>query len=451
MTDKNEKLFNAIGKLKDSYVEEAYTKRLKPSKAGRSIKRLVMLAAAAVLSVSLVVTVAANSDQILSAIFERRKALVDDKIGHINESTTVGNITLTMDTIVIENKIFDDGRFDGIWTISFHNDDGNFDGGLKYTGTKMEVLFDPNDRPAFVGNGGEENHDGRIWYELGSFSYDEQTDSYDPFYSPMYNINFGLDNPSDTITLTTDFAHFGCYGDCRLTFYGLTSYDGSIKYADKLSVEFTVTEETAQPLRQLSDYNPDISFEIGGAIFDVRNIAVNEDNIHFGITNPNNDRVNISGINCYAINYFTKLANSDEYIAKDKEVSELDAAASKQGDTLEENMENLTAWMMSDERTALENELYILSRPTEDQDILNECYELAVEIKPESGAEIISMTTDYDGASYDVIFAGFHAQFSSPIYVDDIVRVYARKIGDPSKEVTIWVPAEDKGLEEIAK
>ena len=112
-------------------------------------------------------------------------------------------------------------------------------------------------------------------------------------------------------------------------------------------------------------------------------------------------------------------------------------------------MESLTAWMMSEERVKLEGELGAMSEPTEDQNILNECYEILVEIKPESGAEITSVNTCYGGSGPTVneVRASMTANFSSPIYVNDIIRVYAQKIGDPTKQVTIWVPAEDEGLD----
>ena len=80
---------------------------------------------------------------------------------------------------------------------------------------------------------------------------------------------------------------------------------------------------------------------------------------------------------------------------------------------------------------------------------IRDSYEILVEIKPESGAEISSVNTSYSGSGATVgeVIATMKAQFYSPIYVDDIVRVYARKIGDPTKEITIWVPADDKGLD----
>ena len=141
MTDKNEKLFNAIGKLKDSYIEEAYAENPKLSKPKKSIKRIVMLAAAAMLSISLVITVAANSDAIIAAIFERRQNLVDNKIGHIDESVTEGNITLTMDSVKIDSLFYDDNEFHGDFTVSFHNEDGIFENGLKYGGYKMQHIL----------------------------------------------------------------------------------------------------------------------------------------------------------------------------------------------------------------------------------------------------------------------------------------------------------------------
>lgn len=442
MTDKNEKLFNAIGKLNDSYIEEAYAEspEPKPAKSRKSIKRIVMLAAAALLSVSLVITVAANSDAIIAAMFERRQKLVDDKIGHIDESVTEGNITLTMESVTVDQNIFDDGRFLGTFTVSFHNEDGNFESGLKYGGYKMQHILDDsgNDSGPL-----EFDEDGRGWYTL----HGNKPQEFEAFYPAINRINYGLDELSDTITLQSIPA-FGMYGVNRIIFYDITSADGSIKYADELCVEFTVSKEEAQPLQQLH-YNPDITFEIEGVTFEVYEIYVNPDNMLIHFTNSNADRVNIAGVDCYAINYLTKLANSDEYCAKNAEIRELDAAASEQGETLEEQMESLTAWMMSEERVKLEGELGAMSEPTEDQNILNECYEILVEIKPESGAEITSVNTCYGGSGPTVneVRASMTANFSSPIYVNDIIRVYAQKIGDPTKQVTIWVPAEDEGLD----
>ena len=315
--------------------------------------------------------------------------------------------------------------------MSFHNEDGIFENGLKYGGYKMQHILNV-DSSGNLSGPMEIDGDGRKWYTL----HGNKPQEFDAFYPALNYINFGLDNPSDTITLESTTA-LGMYGVNRIIFYDLTSADGSIKYADELCVEFTVTKEEAQPLRQLH-YSPDITFEIEGVTFEIDEIYVEPDNMSIHFTNSNADRVNIAGVDCYAINYLTKLANSDEYFAKDKEILELDAAASK-----------LTAWMMSDERVKLEGELGAMSEPTEDKNILNECYEILVEIKPESGAEISSVNTSYSGSGATVgeVIATMKAQFYSPIYVDDIVRVYARKIGDPTKEITIWVPADDKGLD----
>ncbi len=443
----SDKLLDAIGGVNDRWVNELMEEPAAKAshKVKPIVKRIVIAAAAALLSISLVVTVAANSDAIIAAIFERQKNLVDDKIGHIDESVTEGNITLTLESVKIDSLYHNDNEFDGDFTISFHNEDGAFEKGLKYGGYKTEALFDADD-PEYQKSDGEITNDGRKWCELEYSSWmGPESDGYDIFYSDIREINYGLDNPSDTITLTGDLS-FGRYTDYRLTFYDVTSYDGSIKYADEICVEFTVTKEEAQPLQQLH-YSPDITFEIEGATFEIDDIYVYPDNMLMHFTNSNADRVNIAGVECYAINYLTKLANNDEYIAKDKEVSELDKAASKKGETIEEQMENLTEWMMSEERVKLEGELVALSVPTEDQNILNECYEILVEIKPESGATITSVKSWYGGSSLGVAFASMNAQFSSPIYVDDIIRVYAQKIGDPTKQVTIWVPAEDKGLD----
>ncbi len=440
----SDKLLNAIGGVNDRWVKELMEEPdVKAShKVKPIVKRIIIAAAAALLSISLVITVAANSDAIIAAIFERRQNLVDNKIGHIDESVTEGNITLTMDSVKIDSLFYDDNEFHGDFTVSFHNEDGIFENGLKYGGYKMQHILNV-DSSGNLSGPMEIDGDGRKWYTL----HGNKPQEFDAFYPALNYINFGLDNPSDTITLESTTA-LGMYGVNRIIFYDLTSADGSIKYADELCVEFTVTKEEAQPLRQLH-YSPDITFEIEGVTFEIDEIYVEPDNMSIHFTNSNADRVNIAGVDCYAINYLTKLANSDEYFAKDKEILELDAAASKQGETFEEQIENLTAWMMSDERVKLEGELGAMSEPTEDKNILNECYEILVEIKPESGAEISSVNTSYSGSGATVgeVIATMKAQFYSPIYVDDIVRVYARKIGDPTKEITIWVPADDKGLD----
>ncbi len=450
MTDKNEKLFYAIGKLKDSYIEEAYAENPKISKPKKSIKRIVMLAAAAMLSISLVITVAANSDAIIAAIFERRQNLVDNKIGHIDESATVGNITLTLESVTVEN-VFDDDNIFANYTVSFHNNDGAFEGGLKYGGYKLQCIFDDS------GNGtlhadSEIDEDGRKWYTLNG----DQPDKFEAFYPALSRINFGLDDPSDTITLKSS-PSYGMYGVNRIIFYDLTSADGSIKYADEICVEFTVTKEEAKPLQQLNYYEPNLPFEVENAEFMLVRIDVSTTRMLVEITNPTGDSVNIGGVECCAINYFTKLANTDEFFEKVKKYSERENEVELQLESeydereAQEKYGELSA--NDEELRRLNDEVLTAMKPTEDEKLLNECYEVVVELKPECGAEVVSMKTSCCGwavpATPDTVSAGFVAEFSSPIYVDDIVRVYARKIGDPSEEVNIWVPAEDRGLAEL--
>lgn len=452
MTDKNEKLFNAIGKLKDSYIEEAYAENPKLSKPKKSIKRIVMLAAAAMLSISLVITVAANSDAIIAAIFERRQKLVDNKIGHIDESATVGNITLTLESVTVEN-VFDDDNIFANYTVSFHNNDGAFEGGLKYGGYKLQCIFDDS------GNGtlhadSEIDEDGRKWYTLNG----DQPDKFEAFYPALSRINFGLDDPSDTITLKSS-PSYGMYGVNRIIFYDLTSADGSVKYADEICVEFTVTKEEAKPLQQLNYYEPNLPFEVENAEFMLVRIDVSTTRMLVEITNPTGDSVNIGGVECCAINYFTKLANGDEFFEKVKKYSEREDELRLQLESeydereAQEKYGELSA--NDEELRRLNDEVLTAMKPTEDDKLLNECYEVVVELKPECGAEVVSMKTSCYGwavpATPDTVSAGLVAEFSSPIYVDDIVRVYARKIGDPSEEVNIWVPSEDRGLREINK
>lgn len=204
MTDKNEKLFRAIGKLNDDYIEEAYAESSepKPAKSRKSIKRIVMLAAAALLSVSLVITVAANSDAIIAAMFERRQKLVDDKIGHIDESVTEGNITLTMESVKVERRTISDNFF-GEFTVSFHNEDGNFENGIKYGGYMLEYRVKDGEQPQLMeGATATTDENGQTWAKIDEYhTSDGNGEGYSPFKFNLDRINYSLDKPSDTITL----------------------------------------------------------------------------------------------------------------------------------------------------------------------------------------------------------------------------------------------------------
>lgn len=457
MTDKNEKLFNAIGKLKDSYIEEAYCEPEKQPRSRRSVKRLVMVAVAAALFVTSAIAVVANSDAILSAIFERRQNLIDNKIGHIDESVTEGNITLTMDSVTVQTTSHDDTINDtiifGTYTVSFHNENGAFDGGLKYGSYKMQCVLDDSVNGS-IDAVPEIDEEGRKWYTL----HGDKPEQCEAFYPALSKINFGLDEPSDTITLQSTLV-YGKYGANRIIFYDLTSADGSVSYADELCVEFTVTKEIAKPLQQLQSYNPDISFEIENSMFNVNCINLSANLLTVDFTNPAGDSVNIGGVDCCAINYFTRLANSKEFFEKTNICFERELEARKRFESEyeeKEAIEKFFDWRSNDEELRkLRIEASEATKPTEDEKILNECYEVVVEVKPECGAEVTLMETYCRGwllpASPDTVTVEFKAEFSSPIYVDDIVRVYARKIGDPTKQITIWVPAEDKGLAELTK
>ena len=67
----SDKLLNAIGGVNDRWVKELMEEPdVKAShKVKPIVKRIIIAAAAALLSISLVITVAANSDAIIAAIF----------------------------------------------------------------------------------------------------------------------------------------------------------------------------------------------------------------------------------------------------------------------------------------------------------------------------------------------------------------------------------------------
>lgn len=405
--NRNEKLFDSIAALDDKMLEVALNYKAEAS-AKPKIKVSAILAAA-VLAVAMVVTAAAYGGDVWSAIFKRQTELIDDKIGHIDQSVTVGDITLTVDKVTVDSAYDEEGVFSGSfigsYTVSFHIEDGVFEGGLNYGGYKLEALVNAEDGQdaecEWVAISGDNIN------TIGIFDY------------PLKVINYGCDNPTDTITLSS-MNSLGYYSDCRLTFYNLTSADSSVKYADELSVEFNVSEDMARPLQLYWDFDPDTTFEIDGVTFELISMKIYPDNMYICFANSNADYVNIAGVDCYAISYFTKLPNTDEYYEK---------AA-------------IPGYNQPD-----------IFTPTEDESFLNGCYEMVVEIKPECGAEITAMRSGYGGFHGTVVgaaptpagsLAEMFASFSSPIYLDDIVRVYVRKIGDPSIEQTIWMPAEVK-------
>lgn len=408
--NKSQKLFESIGRLDDRDLAEALD--YKEERPAKPRARFSVIMAAAVVAVGLMLMAFTYGDEILNAIFKRQTELVDDKIGHIDESVTVGNITLTMDSVTVDSAYDKEGAFSGSfigsYTVSFHIEDGVFEGGLNYGGYKLEALVNAED-----GQGAECE-----WVAISG----DNINTIGIFDYPLKVINYGCDNPTDTITLSS-MNSLGYYSDCRLTFYNLTSVDSSVKYADELSVEFNVSEDMAKPLQLYWDFDPHITFEIEGVTFELISMKIYPDKMHICFVNSNADCVNIAGVDCYAISYFTKLPNTDEYYEK---------AA-------------IPGYNQPD-----------IFTPTEDESFLNGCYEMLVEIKPECGAEITAMRSGYGGFQGTVVgatptpsgsLAEMFASFSSPIYLDDIVRVYARKIGDPSVEVNIWVPAEDESLE----
>lgn len=449
---KSDKLLDSIGNVSDRWVGELMeepTAKASPKKVKPIVKRIIIAAAAALLCVSLVITVAANSDAIIAAIFERRQKLVDDKIGHIDTSATEGDITLTFESIKNESTV-DDLTFMGSCTVSFHNEKGAFEKGLKYGSYKIQCTFDGINDKLIGGFDSELDDEGNKWLILMS----NGTDDYDCFSMPLSQINYGLDNPSDTISLTST-PGFLMYGRNRITFYDITSADGSITYAKELSIEFDVTKETVKPLPQLQYYEPFLPVEIENVGFEVVHIDLGINRLYMEMTNPGGDTVNIGGVECCAINYLTKLANLEEFFEKVSDYHAYDeeiwTQLESQYDEKEVHEKYAEQVPENEELRRLSNEIIAVNKPTEDEKLLSECYELVVELNPECGAEVTSMQTSCFGwtvpAAPDTVRAGFVAEFSSPIYVDDIIRVYAQKIGDPTKQVTIWVPAEDKGLD----
>lgn len=85
------------------------------------------------------------------------------------------------------------------------------------------------------------------------------------------------------------------YGVNRIIFYDLTSADGSVKYADEICVEFTVTKEEAKPLMQINYYEPNLTFEIENTEFLLMRIDLYSTRLYMEMSNPAGDSVSIGG------------------------------------------------------------------------------------------------------------------------------------------------------------
>lgn len=235
----SQRILDSIGKLSDSMIESAMSyenpenkrKKMDISPA-RPMKKLAVSIIAAVLCVALAVTCFANAD-LIKSLFQREQELVDPYAIKVDNSVTVGDITLTIDKVTWGNDYY------VYYTLK--NNKGVFENGLTFDRivireTPWDVMI-PTD--GIIGSSSTK--------EIGS----------DPT-SSIAIAGYGLENPSDTIS--TMFRASMLFGKYTLAFENVTSYDGSIKYADEIVFDLElVAADEAEP-------QPDSTPEQGGKV-----------------------------------------------------------------------------------------------------------------------------------------------------------------------------------------
>lgn len=222
----SQRILDSIGKLSDSMIESALSyespenkrEKIKDSSA-RPMKRLAVSLVAAVMCIALAVTCFANAD-LIKSLFQREQELVDPYALKVDNSVTVGDITLTIDKVAWGDEYY------VYYTIK--NNNGIFDKGLTFD----RIAIKEGDIGFFT------NRD-----TVGIIDGPEERGS-DPD-SSIALVGYGLENPSDTISamFRTDLDS----GEFTFAFENVTSYDGSVKYADEIAFELELPKMSDKP------------------------------------------------------------------------------------------------------------------------------------------------------------------------------------------------------------
>lgn len=461
MNNNEEKLFSSIGRLEDDILDSAlgYKKETSGNKGKvLSIKKLTAIALAALMCIGLVITVSAYGSDIWAAITQRQRELIDDKSQYINESVTADSgITLTIDNIASNGAR-------GFFYFSIHSGKEPFTNGLKYeefqvyykTSPELNVTYA---EPVKMGD----------WYLAfaegdgihGLLSTVEKID-YDPEKS-MTSVQFLLNTPIHSTTY-------------KIVIKGITSEDGTIEYADDMTIEFKVDQSKMENITQLMLFkpSPEIEFELDGSKYQIASINMEPYSLNITLINRDEDVMEYDGSEYYSITRF----NSELWMKKDwfdckKQAlmfyyvhPEMYSPEGASDEIMAEYNE------LEEKASALLQENLIISNIDYDDDgeyhtiILqqephSQSYDILVELKPDCGAEVVENPhTNYynfgiqilnpdtlDPATLEMTMSerkGF--EFSSPIYVTDIKRVYITKNSDPDFELTIYEPDKDESL-----
>ena len=457
MKNHENKLLSSISRIDDDILDSALA--YKPKKSENKVrtisikKKITAIALAAVMCIGLVVTVSAYGNDIWAAITQRKRELIDDKSQIINESVTAENgCSLTVDNVI------GDGA-SGIFYFSIHSGDEPFAKGLKFEQIQLMYITSP-DIPVTYAEPVEMGE----WY----VQYDNLDDvrslfggfdrlEYDSA-SPVSTVQYKLNSPVFTAAY-------------KLVIRGITSEDGSIKYADELEIEFNADQSKMQSLAQIDFHcpSPKIEFELEGHKYQVYCIGMSPYKFSISITNEDEDIIEYNGTEYYGVSRFddhlwltkewfdyleqeqtvayshpeiySAEGASEEIKAKYNELKEKETKA--MSDSLQ-----ITKWEMKDGK---------YNTIINHQEPYSMCYNINVELYPECGASCKDEEGPDARAGTGIAIPDINNpdmvqrvvqdfNFTSPIYITDIKRVYVTKNSDPDFELTIYEPSKDTSL-----
>lgn len=460
MKNNENKLFSSISRIDDDILDSALA--YKPKKSENKVrtisikKKITAIALAAVMCIGLVVTVSAYGNDIWAAITQRKRELIDDKSQIVNKTVTAeSGCSLTVDNIA-------GGGGNGFFYFSIHSGDEPFTNGLKYE--RLQVMYKTSPELNVTYSEPVEMGD---WYTIyddgdktrGFFTFIErmESDSKNPVSSVQYKI--------ETLEmLNTAY---------KIVVSGITSEDGSIKYADELSIEFEVDLSEKPTIAQVKFHKPDpeIEFELDGIKYQISEISMHDPySFVIDIINRDEDVIEYEGKEYYAVNrfwdnfwhtkewfdynrqeltlYWTNPGIYSDDFTPSELKAEYDEVCKKKSEALADSLQ-VSGYGIDengkDYPIILHEEPYSMS------------YNIHVELFPDCGASVkpdspnVNRTSPgvfllADDGSEMTMNIGTTFKFTSPVYITDIKRVYVTKNSDPDFELTIYEPSKDPSL-----
>lgn len=421
---KSDKLLDSIGSVSDRWVDEMMEEpTVKASPNVKPVaKKLAVSLIAAVLCIALAVTCFANAD-LIKSIFQREQELIDPYALKVDNSVTVGDITLTIDKVTWGSDYY------VYYTIK--NNKGVFENGLTFD--RIVIRETPWDFMAPL--------DGII----GSSSTKEIGS--DPT-SSIALAGYGLENPSDTISAM--FRASMLFGKYTLAFENVTSYDGSIKYADEIVFDLELVElDEAEPQ---PDSTPeqggkvgvngarrkleiaDNTFTIEGKEMIINAVWLSPYEICFDMREYRDETVNYFGYDFYYSSYIGGFeANSTKEIID--EMAKMNSYVKSEADSAKPFSEIATrSFGITAELMPHRDELEALT------------YKVHVTLADSCAAEILHIQQEGVGTGESKLDDGsvdrynspcIFIDFSTPVYEEEILEVYLLRESDGAR-VTLY-------------